>query len=221
MSEWHEKRKQSIGASEVAALLHADWFKGPYDIWLSKTGETDFFSSEAQHWGHLLEDLIADEYRRRTGHGVVDPGRESTAYHPRAPWMSATLDRKLIRPKGGRLQEGALECKFIGDYFTEKWVTGAPIDYAIQLQVQMEVCDLDWGVVAGLVGKEFYAWRYDRNPKVGKLLFQWVEWFWECIEKRERPAWYSPSYLLDAGKIIRRVEQLPRRRVARYAPLAA
>ena len=55
--EWLRYRQKGIGGSDAAAVLGLSRWKGPIDIWLSKTQEImqDDGQSEAAYWGTVLE----------------------------------------------------------------------------------------------------------------------------------------------------------------------
>ena len=70
--EWLRYRQKGIGGSDAAAVLGLSRWKGPIDIWLSKTQEImqDDGQSEAAYWGTVLEDVVAREFMKRTGFSV-------------------------------------------------------------------------------------------------------------------------------------------------------
>ena len=65
---WLKERKTYIGGSDIGAILGLSTFKSALDIYLSKTTDAiDEATSEAAHWGTVLEDVVAKEYSERTG----------------------------------------------------------------------------------------------------------------------------------------------------------
>ena len=65
---WLKLRKAGIGGSDAAAILGMTPWKSPYQLWLEKTGEVeaeDISTKEVVHFGHVLEQVVADEFCQR------------------------------------------------------------------------------------------------------------------------------------------------------------
>jgi putative phage-type endonuclease len=185
-ADWLEKRRYGVGASEVASLLNLNPYKSVQDVWADKViGADPLRDSEAMYWGRVLEDPIAQRYEQISGDTVIDPGRTSTQVHRDTSRLFATLDRILDR--SGSM--GALEIKNTGSSQADKWGTSdAPIYYRIQLQVQMEVFDFDWGVLAALVGgTKLVTPEFSRDIELGQMVVERVEWFWKFVQAGEPP----------------------------------
>jgi hypothetical protein len=91
----------------------------------------------ATTWGHRFEPVVRDIYEQElAGPGSVNDtlGRFT---HVRIPWISASPDGIVTKgPLAGRLLEiKAPKSRQPGDF--------VPPEYYIQMQVQMEVCDVD------------------------------------------------------------------------------
>lgn len=91
----------------------------------------------ATTWGHRFEPVVRDIYEQElAGPGTVNDslGRFT---HVRIPWISASPDGIVTKgPLAGRLLEiKAPKSRQPGDF--------VPPEYYIQMQVQMEVCDVD------------------------------------------------------------------------------
>ena len=149
------------------------------------------------YWGRRLEDIIAEEYRIRTGLKLKDPGRTASLRHPIHPWIFATPDRLLI--EGG----GLLECKFVDSKFDPEWEDHAPIYYIIQLQVQLDVWDKDWGCIAGLVGKNFRTYYYSRANDWLNSAFDALKTFWAAVQDGNHHILYNLDYMKLTGQIRR------------------
>jgi len=92
----HRVRARALGSSDAGTACRLNPHRTWYDLWLEKTGRRlrAEETTEAQHFGTLLEPLLAREYTRRTGHRVRRVRR--TLVHRDHPWMVAHLDRVVI-----------------------------------------------------------------------------------------------------------------------------
>jgi hypothetical protein len=91
----------------------------------------------ATTWGHRFESVVRDIYEQElAGPGSVNDslGRFT---HARIPWISASPDGIVTKgPLAGRLLEiKAPKTRQPGDF--------VPPEYYVQMQIQMEVCDVD------------------------------------------------------------------------------
>lgn len=108
---WLEQRRTGIGGSDVAAVLGLSAFRTPTDVYLDKIGEgKPQEATEAMHFGSLLEDIVAQEFSRRTGMKVQRvntmlcenflhrltklPGWNALT----SSWAIANIDRAIINP---------------------------------------------------------------------------------------------------------------------------
>jgi len=104
---WLEYRKQGIGGSDVAAIAGLNPWRSPMAVWLEKTGQIEpQKENEAMYWGAALEDIVAQEFSKRTGLKVHR--KNFMLQHPEYPFMLANIDREILDPDKGR---GILECK--------------------------------------------------------------------------------------------------------------
>lgn len=101
---WLRDRKKGIGGSDVAAVLGLNPWRTPLDVFNEKTAETvdDKPQSEAAHFGTILEDVVADEFARRTGFKVVRFNKTLTqnpgCHVGGVGWARANLDRVIVNP---------------------------------------------------------------------------------------------------------------------------
>src|SRR5699024_6239617 len=69
--EWLRARQTGIGGSDASAILGFNPWKSPFELYIDKTSnEIEEIDNEAIHWGNVLEDVVADEFTRRTGKRV-------------------------------------------------------------------------------------------------------------------------------------------------------
>lgn len=170
------ERRKYLGASEVAAVLGLDPFKGPHDIWAEKMGllgESE--ESEAAEMGKLLESPILQRYAIRNSVEIRSPGPiVSTSL----PWARATPDALDARDIN-------VQVKLVGARMLHHWEDGVP-EY-VQLQVQWEMMVLndhfptctESKVVALLGGTEYREFDVPRDDEVISALREVCGAWWK------------------------------------------
>lgn len=168
-NEQLQLRRQGIGSSDIAAIFEADPFKAPLDVYLDKIGLAEPFSSTATWCGDHAEPMIAAMYAERQGIELfAGPG---TMAHRAHPWALATPDRT---------RAGALvEIKNVGARMLYLWAEGVPEHVLLQVQWQLEVCDVDRADVAALLGgTDFQVYPVERDRALGAELLEVAGRFW-------------------------------------------
>jgi putative phage-type endonuclease len=161
-TEFLARRKSGIGGSDVAAIMGLSKWKTPYQIWQDKTGRAaDKPETEYQHFGTVLEQVIADEFSNR--HGVKVQRRNEMFRHKEHPELVANIDRYIV---GG----GILECKTSNAFSLADWGESGtdqiPDYYMTQVQHYMHVTGYHDAVLAVLIGGNTYRdynIAYDRD----------------------------------------------------------
>lgn len=145
-ADWYNQRRNRLTASEFAQIL--DGRRGA--LLRQKLNEDRVFTAaspvgiaqpdgemNATTWGHRFEPITRRIYELEiAGVGTVCDtlGRFT---HSTIPWLSASPDGVVTR---GALQGRLVEIK---SPKTRKPGEFVPYEYYVQMQVQMEVCDLD------------------------------------------------------------------------------
>jgi putative phage-type endonuclease len=176
------ERRSGIGGSDAAVVCGLSRFKTPYDLYLEKTSELDPDDSDNKetenekiYFGNLLEDIVANEYARRTGNKVAV--EENVLRNKNYPWMLANIDR-LIKNK-----KGVLECKTSDALFTRLWgesyTDNFPDEYLLQCAHYAIVLDVEFVDLAVLIGgNNFRIYTYKRNYELEKKLIEKEKQFW-------------------------------------------
>jgi len=189
--EWLAVRNKGIGGSDVGAICGVSPFSSARQIYFNKTGQFEealqpgAASQERMHFGHLLEPIVADEFKRREltaekdrlGWTLTELG--ATVSHKDYAWMRANVDR-LILDKDGKIV-GILECKTTSEYNDEEWANGdILLSYMYQLNWYMYILDIKWGAFACLVGgNKFYSYEVYRNDELlQETILPAVKNFW-------------------------------------------
>lgn len=170
--QWLELRRKGIGGSDAAAILGLSPWATPLDVYLSKTGElaNDDEPSEAMYFGNILEDVVAQEFSRRTGLKVMR--RNAILQHSEYPWMLANLDRRIV---GG----GILECKTANAFSASDWANGVPEHYMCQVQHYLAVTGEDFAYIAVLIGGQKFEYaRIERDESMISVLIDYERAFW-------------------------------------------
>lgn len=140
-----EQRRNSLGASEIAAVCGIDPFRGVWDVWASKMGLATSEDNTASAMGHLFERPLLEHYSKKTGIALEYP---STMTHPVYPWVTATPD--------GMSQDRVVQVKVVGANMAHKWEQGVPDYVACQVQWELFVTGKPLAVVVACVGGTDY-----------------------------------------------------------------
>ena len=111
--EWLSYRRRGIGGSDAAAILGISPWRTARDLYYDKLNVVKADMDEnwvALEMGHLLEDLVARIFAKKTGLHIFQ--RKVMFQHPLYPWMLADLDYLVELPDGSN---AILEIK------TTKW----------------------------------------------------------------------------------------------------
>lgn len=217
-ADWLAARKKFVTSTEAAALFGAGAFiKTAYELYHLKAGtiqpaEFDDENTRVK-WGVRLEAAIANGIADDLGL-VVEPFKSFMSMPEFG--LAASFDfaivglvdgvedneaRRMFREHG----KGVLEIKNIDSLqFKRGWLDDgetleAPIQYEMQIQTQMEVADLGWGILAPLVGgntpKPIIRIR-DRDA--GEAIRTKAKALWRDIEIGREPA---PDFTKDGATI--------------------
>ena len=172
--EWLEARKNGIGGSEIAAIMGKNPWETPLSVYLRTTGMIEEKEqTEAMYFGVALEDFVANEFVRRTGHEVVK--ETHILAHPVYEFMLANVDRIVVHEDGN----GVLECKNVSAYQADNWKDGAPEHYVYQLQWYLGITGLKYGFIAALIGgQKFAVFQYDRDDSLIDEMHKAASDFW-------------------------------------------
>lgn len=175
--QWLADRKHYIGGSDEAALLGVSPWRTPLDVYLEKTGDAaPFEGNDATYWGTRLEDIVAEEYARRTGNKVRR--RNAVLVHPEHDFLRANLDREIVG------QKRILECKTAGLRSADSWGEDGsdevPDYYLPQVAHYMAVTGATGADVAVLIGgQDFRIYHVERDPELERLVLERAVSFWQ------------------------------------------
>lgn len=204
-------RAESIGSSDVPAILGLLPNRGPMDVWLEKTGMAEHSrkataDTEAGEWGHRLEPIVAAAYADQMNrdlnlqwgtHGKewlrVEPVEDTFRWkgHP----YSATLDYRancLGPGEEAELETWPVEIKTRAPWKAKDWgeagTDQVPADIYAQVQWQMFVTQAQRADVAVLFGNfDFRIYALTRNDVWLAQALKAIDAFWLLVLKQEPP----------------------------------
>lgn len=181
-------RRSFIGASDAPAVLGVSPWATPYDVWCEKTSSEPPVpkESEPMYWGTVLEEVVANEFARRTGHKIRR--RSETMVHKDHRFIGATLDRLVLNYPGGAL----LECKTASAWKTDEWgepgSDDIPDPYLVQVQQQLLITGYSVAFVAALLGgNDFRVYEVRPNREFADAIVEADVEFWRLVESLEPP----------------------------------
>lgn len=171
--EWHEQRRHTLGASEVAAVLGLSRFQTPLGVYRTKMGAPHEIPENLSYFGRAMEPVMAQWVRDKHPEvGPVLPG--FAARNPQCSWLSASPDR--VTDSAGVLHP--LELKNSSEWSRKEWDNGVPDYYKIQSLVQQLVLGAHGGHLAVLHGgnrPDLYRvpWDQDAVNQIIELTQAW------------------------------------------------
>ncbi|EGL82071.1 phage-type endonuclease [Caldalkalibacillus thermarum TA2.A1] len=172
--EWLKQRQKGIGGSDAAAILGINPWRSPIQVYMEKIGEIDPPpENEAMYWGTRLEEVVAEEFSKRTGLKIRR--RNAILQHPGHPWMIANVDRLIVGKKEG------LECKTTNEFAKGEWEGDeVPAPYLIQCQHYMAVTGYDaWWIAVLIGGNKFVYKKINRDEELIEYIIEAEKAFWE------------------------------------------
>lgn len=206
--DWYALRRTGIGSSDVSPILGYSRYRSAAHVWAEKRGELGpDETGEAGRWGHLLEDVVGQEWARQHDTKVaVVP----TLRHIEYPHRLANLDRLVRRCPdsagrmrrhpldGGRGYTCALEIKTRSAYVAGSWREDVPDDVLAQCQWQLLVTGLDHVHVACLVGgQRLVEHLVFPEPTVAAYVAEQADAVWAAVQTGVRPRVDEAALLLD------------------------
>lgn len=202
-SEWLSWRRKGIGGSDVAAALGLSPYRTKRELYYDKVGIAPVVQGEDKsitfQVGHLLEDVVAQIFAKKTGLTVF---RDQMMYqHPLFPFMLADVDRFLYLPDGTK---AILECK-TAHYDTQfLWANDSvPRHYELQVRHYMSVMNINVAYIACLFSnseKDFVWRKIERDLDEEESTILELQDFWTQYvgNRKEPPLHEKPDMVLDA-----------------------
>jgi len=200
---FREQRKKGIGSSDAAAVIGADPWRTPLDLYLEKIGEgPERVETKQMKRGKYLEPVAVDVYSTLTGRIVERVGKQIT--HPSYAFMIANLDRNVFRDESARevtTDIGVLEvkCPNIRTWSRIKR-EGLPVYYSVQMQHYLAVTNRTWGAFALFNSDlwELIHFDIERDDIFIQKLIAAEQDFWMLhVEPRNPPAALQVEFKIE------------------------
>lgn len=173
--DWLAHRQTGIGGSDVGVILEVNKWKSPIQLYFEKIGEVKepVLDNEYIYWGNVLEDIVAQEFSKRTGKKVRRVNKMFR--HPKYDFMIANIDRSVVG------EDALLECKTTSEYNKDKWQDEEiPSSYLAQVQHYLAVTGYKKGYIAVLIGGNRFVWKeIERDEDLINLIIDKEKEFWE------------------------------------------
>lgn len=184
-SDWLDQRRHFIGGSDAGAVAGFNPYRGPYAVWLDKTGKAmgeDKYSVAAE-LGSFLEEFVACKFTAETGKKVqrVNFILVNDAY----PWACADIDRRVVG------EDAILECKTTHSFENMKLINGGeyPMAWYCQMMHYMAVTGALKAYLAVLISnRDFRIFELERNNEEIASLMRIEYEFWQRVEDETPPA---------------------------------
>ena len=184
-NEWLDYRKKGIGGSDASVVCGINRYKSPVELWMEKTNQLPYQEAgEAAYWGTQLEDLVRNEFTKRTGIKVKQTYQllQSEEY----PFMFANLDGECIHPTYGKC---VFEAKTASAYKAGEWDDSIPDEYILQVQHYMAVTGYKGTYIAVLIGGNTFRWKFiERDEEIISMLIKLEKVFWQYVQECIPPA---------------------------------
>ena len=219
-AEWLANREKDVTSTEAAALFDAGSYEGSrtfYELFHKKSGNITppkFVASDRVKWGSRLESAIA--YGIAEDYGLIVEPFKSYMRIPEIR-LGASFDFRIVGITDGFSGDetvrnmfrehgfGNLEVKNIDSLqFRRNWIDdGESIEATpqieLQAQAQMEVADLNWSLIAPLVGGNTpKVVVRERDLEVGAMIRAKAAELWDRVAAGNPP---EPDYTKDADTI--------------------
>ena len=184
--EWLKWRKKGLGGSDIAAILGISKWSSAIDIWLQKTNQKfdETIENEAMTWGKILEPVIREQFKQKTGKKVVEV--HSILQNEEYPFMISDVDGLTEDSEGN---PAILEIKCVSEYKRSEWDNDQiPYYYMTQVMHYLAVTGLDTAYICALVGGNSMIIREVKADKdMIAMLIACEKNFWDKVVNCVRP----------------------------------
>lgn len=180
--EWEHERRNSIGASEVAAVMGMSRYGTALDVYKHKHGLDAPFDPVLAYSGHASEPVIEGWLRRFSGLDLdMQPG--FMARSAERPHLHASFDRVVESPFL------TIQMKTAHQFLGHHWDEGVPDDIRVQVNAEMYVAGTPRALVAVWIGGREYRtfWEPRDERFIQEHMLPAVDDFWQMVQKGTPP----------------------------------
>lgn len=212
--EWERERRNSVGASEVAAVMGLSPYATALDVYKSKNGVDKPFDPIMAWFGHIAEPTIQEWVEKFSGVDVeLEPAFMARSVE--FPFLHASFDRVSRDPFV------TWQFKTSHQYAGHKWDEGIPRDIRVQVQAEMLVAGTRRAaVVVWIAGtRDFRLFWEDRDDQfIDEHMLPALTKFWTDYEAGVAPPpanvaeistdWHNSGEEMEAPEELQaRIEQ--------------
>ncbi len=184
LEDWLRLRKTGIGGSDASIIMGINPWSTPMKLYNDKISDTvNTYQTESMYFGHILEEVVAQEFAKRTGLEVeVYPYFLRSREHP---FITANIDRKIKAPRFV-----GLECKTTSAGQDFEWTDkSVPPYYYVQVQHYMYVTGAkEWYMAVLIGGNKFREYHIARDDELIEKMVELETKFWnEHVLLRKPP----------------------------------
>lgn len=179
-SDWFEARIDSIGGSEVGAILGLNEYESAFSLWAKKTGRVSDFVEDnwAMKFGRAFETpLLAIWQDENPGWNVYTTG---TYQDGTDAFMKANPDALAHNPETDEWI--ILEVKTARNYWTD-----VPPSYRAQLIHYMDIMGVQRGIILGIAGWEWQEHVIELDRFEADAQRDAVRRFWKYVLDDKQP----------------------------------
>ena len=181
--QWAAERRNSVGASEVAAVMGLSAYGvTPLDVYKHKHGVDRPFDPVLSFIGHESEPIIEKWVHAFSGLDVdLQPGFMARSVEH--PYLHASFDRVAQNPFT------TFQFKTAHHYAGHHWDEGIPTDIRVQVQAEMAVAGTARAaVVVWIGGREFRLFWEPRDDRfINEHMLPAVQQFWDGNVRAQVP----------------------------------
>lgn len=166
--EWLAERRNSLGGSDMGAVLGLNRWASPFSVWSEKTGRLPTKEdTEAMRQGRDLEEYVAARFMEKSGKQVQR--MNYLLRSDNAPYLHANIDRRILGERSG------LECKTASALNLKAYTGGEfPDSYYVQCVTYLTVTGWErWYLAVLVLGKGFMI--YQITTVEDDILPEWCE----------------------------------------------
>ena len=188
--DFTRERTKYLGGSDIGAILGLSKYRSAVDVWMEKTGKTDFQKDSLPlRFGQFAEDFVAREYALATAYELAM--HEVAIIHPQYAYMQGHIDRFVLEKNSplladdGQIQAARiLECKTANPFAQSDWgeigTDQVPLAYLVQCAWYMMLSNIDQTDLAVLFGNaDFRIYAIQRDAELEQMIFERAIDFWE------------------------------------------
>ncbi len=182
--EWHEMRKNHIGASDAPVVMNMSPWKKPKDLWREKVAlALPQTTTGPMLYGKETESKALEKFNIEMGlDGEFFQFEPTMRFHPAIRFMMASLDGFCEQ-----LNEAVeIKCPGKRDHFLAS-KGEIPKKYIPQLQHQIEVCELAYIWYFSYSSESQYMINVPRDQAFIDIMLEKEAEFWDCVVNFREP----------------------------------